>query len=89
MKGSFRKKVLALFDFYDIDKTGNISYSELLKMVDLELTQLYSYPKEELKAMMQDPKFLKSMNKHDREMHFNNVDLDCAIIEEVEESEGD
>lgn len=33
VKGSFRKKVMALFQFYDIDKTGNISYGELLKMV--------------------------------------------------------
>lgn len=31
--------------------------------------------------MMQDHKFLKSMDKHERDMHFNKVDLDEAIIE--------
>lgn len=33
VKGSFRKKVKALFDFYDIDRSGSISHAELLKMV--------------------------------------------------------
>jgi Ca2+-binding EF-hand superfamily protein len=38
VKGSFRKKVQALFEFYDIDKTGSISYGELLKMVNVAVT---------------------------------------------------
>lgn len=55
-----------LFHFYDIDKSNNISYPELLKMVCHFTIQLYSYPKEELKNMFKDPNFRNSMAKHER-----------------------
>lgn len=37
MKGNVRKKIRALFDFYDVDQQGSISYSELLEMVMLRV----------------------------------------------------
>ena len=33
VKGSERERAELLFSFYDVDKTGGVSYSELLRMV--------------------------------------------------------
>lgn len=36
------------------------------------MTQLYSYPKEELSSIIDDEKFLKNMEDHERQYHFGN-----------------
>jgi Ca2+-binding EF-hand superfamily protein len=33
VKGSFHEKAEVLFELYDIDKSGGVKYSELLKIV--------------------------------------------------------
>jgi Ca2+-binding EF-hand superfamily protein len=35
VKGSVKKRIQALFDFYDIDRKGSISYGGLLEMVEV------------------------------------------------------
>lgn len=53
-KGSFQSQVEMLFKFYAKDD-NSISYKQLLKM-------LYSYPKEDLKRMLDDGDFLTGMD---------------------------
>jgi hypothetical protein len=36
VKGSFEERSKVLFNFYDVDKTGGVSYKEFLKMVSKE-----------------------------------------------------
>lgn len=73
VKGEPEERVQALFCFYDINKTNGISYEELLKMVGLSVIQLYSYPKEELKKVIDDDKFLNAMNPQERQYHFGKA----------------
>jgi hypothetical protein len=57
-------------------------------MVGLFVIQLYSYPKEELKKVIDDEKFLNAMNPQERQYHFGKARiLDDAreVVEEVEE----
>jgi hypothetical protein len=51
-----------LFKFYAKEDNA-ISYKQLLKM-------LYSYPKEDLKNMLNDDKFINGMNIQERSYYF-------------------
>ena len=52
------------------------------------MIQLYSYPKEELREMFKDKKFMESMGKQDKEYMLKEENMSKAILE-VEEPDED
>ena len=49
---SEEEKIKFLFDLYDVNGNGTISYNEFLAIVNLSLIQLFSFPQEEMKLML-------------------------------------
>jgi Ca2+-binding EF-hand superfamily protein len=35
VKGSVKKRIQALFNFYDTDRKGSVSYAKILEMVEI------------------------------------------------------
>lgn len=69
-----------LFKFY-AGEDNRISYRQLLKM-------LYSYPKEDLKRMLNDGDFLTGMNAQERSYYFgrgHQLENERVVVEEVDE----
>lgn len=56
-KNSECDKVLLLYNHFKKDDQG-LTYKSFTKMVRLRLLQLYSYPKEHLKHILNDQEFL-------------------------------
>lgn len=64
VKGSFQDRSKLLFKFYDLNNSGGVSYNQLLKMVFSFLIKLYSYPKEDLREMLTETNFVKTIDDY-------------------------